>query len=207
MVVPALLMLPTVWSHTSELEEAIPRPQLLYPVNISPSTPANWLTGGFGAGANLANTTPTAQYLANNLNANHAVEITLQWGSLSGNTFNVGNGAHEVTLESINLGAGTISFYDPWGNGINNASGTGVLVNGTVQLLNGFSVVSYPIDWVGPDDITASTTAVGINSGQTGIILDDMVQSVVPEASSILLVAMGLAAFAVPCVRRARSAK
>jgi len=164
-----------------------PSPTVVVSGQYSADTPANWLAGGFGANTNFTEATPTAQFLADHLNAHDAVEFTLQWGSLTDNEFAVGQGAHEVTLVSINMDAGLISFIDPWGNGNDHADGSAVLVNASVQLLDGYLVVSYPVDWVGPDDNTGATTFVGINVGQTGRILDDMVQSVVPEISALHL--------------------
>lgn len=164
-----------------------PSPTVVVSGQYSADTPANWLAGGFNANTNFEEATPTAQFLADHLNAHDAVEFTLQWGFLTDGAFSVGQGAHEVTLVSIDMNAGLISFIDPWGNGINHADGSAVTVTATVQDLDGYLVVTYPIDWVGPDDNTGATTAVGINVGQTGRILDDMVQSVVPEVSTLYL--------------------
>lgn len=164
-----------------------PSPTVVVSGQYSADTPANWLTGGFGANTNFVEETPTAQFLADHLNAHDAVEFTLQWGFLEDGAFSVGQGAHEVTLVSIDMDAGLISFIDPWGNGDSHADSSAVMVNATVQLLDGYLVVTYPIDWVGPDDNTGSTIYVGANVGQTGRILDDMVQSVVPEVSTLYL--------------------
>jgi len=72
-----------------------------------------------GLAPNFANTIPTAQYLANALNADQAVELTIQWGNYNAalNTFTAAGGLHSITLTSIAdvSGVGTATFWDPWG--------------------------------------------------------------------------------------------
>ena len=186
---------------------ANPAPTVTISGQVSPSTPApllqtslaNTAAGTYNAGTNVANVTPTAQFLANALAANDGVEIGIQWGSYSGTTFTPMNGGgHMLTLQSINMsgGTGTIDFYDPWGPGTN-AGTTNGYVFATVSTVDGFLYVTYPITWTGGDlDNSGNTSpfeAIGASTGQTGRIVYDMVEAV-PEPTSGVLAVAGLLA-------------
>lgn len=166
-----------------------PAPTVSISGQYAGGTPATWFTGTFNKGLNLANSTPSPAFLAGALNANEAVEITLEWGSYNGNTWNALGGGHEVTLNSINMasGSGTIGFIDPWGSGVGSNPGTdGVNVNGTVSLVNGYLYVTYPITVSGPDPTDNNPGDVVGSNGETGRIDVAMVEAI-PEPSTWLL--------------------
>ena len=187
---------------------ANPAPSVVISGQISPSETAGFLgTGPLQAGMNVANVTPTATFLASALNANDAVEVGIEWGSYSGNVFTASGGAHELTLQSINLGtgSGTIGFIDPWGNA-SSAGSTAASVSATVTLEgDGFLYVTYPITWTGGDGDTNPGDAFG-SGGQTGRIIDAAVQAV-PEPTSLALLAIGIGGFALTARHRKVLAK
>ncbi|HTY89077.1 MAG TPA: hypothetical protein VMB80_16645 [Candidatus Acidoferrum sp.] len=118
---------------------ANPSPTVSISGVVGGATPAGWLRGAFNPGMNIAlNTIPTAAYLANALNSNFAVELTLEWGVFNGNVW-TSQGGHEVTLDAINLGnagTGTIQFLDPYGTSAG-------FINGTLTLnADGYLYVS-----------------------------------------------------------------
>jgi hypothetical protein len=170
---------------------ANPAPTISISGQIGGATPAGWLQGAFNPGMSLAqNTTPTAAFLANALNANYAVELTLEWGVFNGNTW-VSKGGHEVTLDAINLGndgTGTIQFLDPYDT-------SAVLMNGTLNLnADGYlyvteQTVAPPAD-DNPSDLEDSEPG-GVVAALTGRIDVAMIESV-PEPSTCSLAGTAL---------------
>jgi hypothetical protein len=164
----------------------------------------NALVWGTQAGA--VNAIPDATYLANALNAHDGVELTIEWGSYSGNVFTASGGGHEVTLDSINAGAGTIGFVDPWGPAVGaNAGSSGLDMTATWSLTNGYIYITYPISITGgpQDNNTDGTTLVGAN-GETGRIIADTVE-IVPEPGTALF-GLAVAAVCLSARRRTRAA-
>lgn len=149
-----------------------------------------WYTGMPGT---FANTTPTASFLANALNANDGVEFTVVWGSMTNGTYYVNGGGHELTLQSINLGAGTISFLDPWGNTqpVNNGGTSANLYTANLSVQSGFLTVMYPTNnaatGLEPDPEEINSTDPGDANGQIGYIVADMVEAVPEPAPSTLI--------------------
>ena len=191
---------------------ANPSPTVGVKGQYSPSAPAGWGVPATST-AQFTRATPSASYLAQQLNANDAVEIGIQWGSISsGGSFVVGRGAHELTLYQISLNgtSGTISFLDPWGNNANNTAGSSALnvITASLQLLNGFLVLTYPLTYVGPDpsELSNTGTAIGFNNGQVARILDDSVQYLVPvpEPSTYLAAVLLLLPFGSGAIRQLR---
>ena len=179
---------------------ANPAPNVKISGAIGGATPAGWLPGTLSAGLNVSlNTTPTAQYLANNLNAHNAVEITLEWGVFKNGAW-VSQGGHEVALYSIDLannGTGTIGYLDPWGAGGTSASG----MSASLQLMpDGYlyasNFASQPAD-ENPPDLADSAPGTPVPS-ILGRIDVAMIESV-PEPSPL---AFGLLGAAVLFIRR-----
>jgi hypothetical protein len=170
---------------------ANPAPTVSISGRIGGATPAGWLQGALNPGMSIAqNTIPTATYLANALNANLAVELTLEWGVFNGNTW-VSQGGHEVTLDAINLGnnnTGTIQFLDPYAT-------SAVLMNGTLNLnADGYlyvteQTVAPPAD-DNPSDLEDSAPG-GAVAALTGRIDVAMIESV-PEPSTCSLAGTAL---------------
>lgn len=150
---------------------------------------------GWGSQAGATNVIPTASFLANNLNANNAVMLSIEWGSFSGNTWTPVGGGHEITLQQIDIGGGTIGFIDPWGPGVgNNAGATSASVSGTVTTVAGYLYITYPITIAGgadPADQTGTdgTTLIGANNGETARVIADTV--VTPEPTCVVLTLVG----------------
>ena len=195
------------------------------PIQATSSQFKGWLPGSFNGGINIQNANPTASYLANGLKANDGVEFTILWGSFNPTTgaFNLAGGAHELTLDQINMANNTIGFLDPAGSG-----GTAVQQDGKVSSVSvkvgpgayqNFLYVTYPPDPVlvsypdadygegdSGEDLTLNEPSTdlfdlnepGINNGETGIIVDDAIEYV-PDGglTSLMLGATvaGLAAF------------
>jgi hypothetical protein len=177
---------------------ANPAPAVSISGRIGGATPAGWLPGALNPGMSIAqNTTPTAAYLANALNANSAVELTLEWGVFNGNTW-TSQGGHEVTLDAINLGntgTGTIQFLDPYG-------ASPIFMNGTLTLnADGYLYVSEqtiaPPPDLNPSDLQDSEPGGGVAQALLGRIDVAMIESV-PEpstgslAGAALLVLLGM---------------
>jgi hypothetical protein len=176
-----------------------------------------WYTGIPGS---FVNETPTASFLADSLNQNFAVEFTLLWGFQTNGTFYLGGGGHELTLQAIDLQAGSISFYDPWGNSQITTVGTNTIYNagtsalrytGTLtQLGNGLLAVTYPTNAptapleIEPDFGENDSDLPGDANGQVGYIVADMVETV-PEPTSFAL--LGTAAVTVASLRFFRRRK
>ena len=167
---------------------ANPAPGISISGEIGGATPISWLGGNLNPGMNVANAIPTAQYLANNLNAHNAVELTLEWGTFN----NVGawqsKGGHEVLLWSVNLGnnnTGTIQMLDPWGTG-NGATSATATANGlTADIFVGADGYLYgnnfsdtPAD-ENPSDPT--TGAPGAPGAGIYFRIDDVMVEAVPE--------------------------
>jgi hypothetical protein len=172
--------------------------------------PGYWGTGSINAGINMQTVNPTAQFMANALSANSAVEIGILWGTLSGGVFTY-TGGHEATLTSINLsgGSGTMNILDPWGNttigghagssavaqglSVSTVSITGIA--GTFLDITYQNLISgYPGETTPPAgnfDVPSTETTAFAGGTLTGIIIDDAVEAV-PEPAMIGLVAIGL---------------
>jgi hypothetical protein len=185
---------------------ANPSPTVAVKGQYSPATPAGWT-------AQFTQATPSASYLAQQLNANAAVELGIQWGTVSGGSFTIGRGAHELTLYQISVssgGTGTISFIDPWGNNANNTAGSSALqvISASLQTINGFLVLTFPTAYVGPDpsELAPTGTAIGGLNGQSARILDDTVEYLVPvpEPATYLAGALLLLPFGSAAVRQLR---
>ncbi len=123
-----------------------PSPLISISGEVGGATPASWLNGPLNPGMNVANATPTAQYLANLLNAHDAVELTLEWGITANNTVNgawTSQGGHEVLLGSLSLsgGTGTILYSDPEATATSAGGMSGTLTLGADGYLyvSGFS--------------------------------------------------------------------
>jgi hypothetical protein len=148
-----------------------------------------WYTGMPGT---FANVTPSATFLANALNANDGVEFTVVWGYMTNGTYFVNGGGHELTLQSINLAANSISFFDPWGNTqpVNNAGTSANLYTANLSVQSGFLTVMYPtnnaITGIEPDPEEIDSTDPGDANGQIGYIVADMVEAV-PEPAPLPL--------------------
>jgi hypothetical protein len=173
-----------------------PAPSVVVSGQIGNATPAAFKDGSLNAGVNLVTATPTASFLATALNANKAVEITLEWGTLNGTTFTRTRAGHEVALTSITLNqagtSGTISYVDPGQAG----STSGTLMDATLTLgSDGYldvtaamvhvtQVAEADFDESGtpPDDIGA-----GVGAGR---IDADIIESVVPEPTTYALAAL-----------------
>jgi hypothetical protein len=169
---------------------ANPAPTVSISGRIGGATPAGWLPGALNPGMSIAqNTIPTAAYLANALNANYAVELTLEWGVFNGNTW-VSQGGHEVALDAINLGntgTGTIQFLDPYGT-------SAIFMNGTLSLnADGYLYVSEQTVAPPPDDNPSDLqdSEPGAPVALLGRIDVAMIESV-PEPSTCLLAGTAL---------------
>jgi hypothetical protein len=161
-------------------------------------TPAGFLGGV--PGASIANATPTAAFLAGALNANKAVELTFQWGTLNGNVFTVGSAGHEVALTALSLAAnntGTITYMDPGQPG----STTGTLMDANLILgsdgyldISGAKVHSSGIGAGNdPDNNTTDDSTFDIGAGfGAGRIVADMIEAVPEPASSTIIIAAAL---------------
>jgi hypothetical protein len=169
---------------------ANPSPMVSISGLVGGATPAGWLSGALNGGLNnVANGTPTAQYLANNLNAHNAVELTLEWGIFNGNTW-VSQGGHEVLLWSINLGnggTGTIQYLDPYGTTAGGMTANLVLNADGYLYGSGFTVT--PADDNPPDLVDGAPGAGGPT--QYFRIDDVMVESVPEPATFGLFGAIG----------------
>jgi hypothetical protein len=158
--------------------------------DLATVTGLNW-----GSQAGATNVIPTASFLANNLNANNAVMLSIEWGSFTGNTWTPVGGGHEITLQQIDIGGGTIGFIDPWGPGVgNNAGATSASVSGSVTTVAGYLYITYPITIAGgadPADQTGTdqTTFIGANNGETARVVADTV--VTPEPTCVALTLVG----------------
>jgi hypothetical protein len=166
---------------------ANPAPTVVVTGQLSPSTPLSWIGDGI-ATIDFAQTSPTAAYLAQVLNANDGVEVGIQYGTFggpSGITFNP-TGGHEMTLQSIDFnaasGTGTIGFIDPDGT-------VAYALDGTVSLDDGFLYVTYKLD-----------------NGQTvfGRILDDTVESISIPDSAMTSSLLGMSLLGLCVFRRGR---
>jgi hypothetical protein len=155
--------------------------------------------GAFSQAANgpwvggIANTTPTAAFIQQQLAAGEDVEMFFAWTDSTGTNPTPG---HVVTLTGINYdqttNSGNISFIDPTNNvGGNITYGTGDAPNITsidlTKLVNGYLVFGYKggASGIASDDNTASATY--------GEIVSVFAESPVPipEPASMALLALG----------------
>jgi hypothetical protein len=195
-----------------------PAPTISISGQVAAGTPGGWISGAFNPGMNVAmNTTPTAGFLADALNANFAVELTLEWGvfNTNGAWLSYGGG-HEITLESINMTntTGTMQFLDPWGNSAVQTLGTLLLTNGYLFVTD--SATNDPFDYLEAtnyflDDFDGTNDVVALPPGDLGGLVGridvDMIESV-PEPSTYSLAAGGAAfliTFGVKFYRKRRS--
>ena len=159
----------------------------------------------------FANVIPTAQTMANWLNANDAVEFMIQWGSYGGaggTNWTPSGDQHFVTLTSLSLtsGSGNLYFWDPWGSGTSSATATAALQRAFVTTVNGYIYLTG----IAATDPTASPVESGDNSdglphiatGETGRIVADLAETVVPEPGTLALAALGGAGLWVALKRR-----
>lgn len=138
----------------------------------------------------------SAYSLAQALNLNDAVQLTLTWGTNNATTgkFVATGGAHEVDLQSIdftNATSGIIGLVDPWGatqaGGL--PSGTANYISAGVTLTNGGLYISGVFG--DGDDVFGNyigggeTGAGGQNAG--AMITYELVESLPDGASTILL--------------------
>jgi hypothetical protein len=206
-------LIPSAFNGLQTYLTSNPAPTVKISGQVSPSTPAGFVqtnvanasAGTYNPGTNVASANPSAQFMANALNANDGVEIGLEWGFYNGsNGWVATGGGHFLTLQAINItgGNGTIDFYDPWGTG-SGPGNTNGYVAATVSTINNFLYVTYPITWTGGDSDTSLLgpgEALG-GDGDTGRI-DVVAVEAVPEPASIgLLILTGSAL----TIRRRRS--
>jgi len=158
---------------------------------------------------------PTPQALANVLNQNDGVQLGILWSTvanpiISGNSFTPMNGGHFVSLDAIDMaaGSGTIGILDPWGTGTPNGSGgfnagtsptqdsldvttVNIAAGGINALPAGtYLEVTYanPIPPIGDfPSLPAGTAYAG--AGGTGLIALDQFETLasVPEPSSLVI--------------------
>lgn len=200
---------------------ANPAPNVRVTGQYSPSIPSGWLTSSPAIPAgpyvqNVQNVTPTAQYLATALNANDGVEVGIQWGSLANNAFTTsGTGGHQLTLEQISwnssTGTGTATFIDPWGSETSVAPGaTAGELTGTLCSIDGNLVVSF--NSLSPNGYTAASesndSAIGHgNHVESGVILEDTVEYVVPEPATYLAAVLMLVPFGTSALKQQRASR
>ena len=187
---------PTTWMYNGlqgylGAGGANPAPTVSISGEIGGATPAGWLQGALNPGMSIAqNTIPTAGYLANALNANVAVELTLEWGVFNGNTW-TSQGGHEVTLDAINLGnngTGTIQFLDPYGFSPTFMNGT-LTLNADGYLYVTEQTIAPPPADDNPSDLQDSVPGAGLPL--IGRIDVAMIESV-PEPSTCSLAGTAL---------------
>ncbi len=148
---------------------------------------------------------PSAQSLADVLNAHDGVQLGIFWQS-AGNTITANQpwspqaGGHFVSLQSIDLtdGSGTIGIVDPWGNGTVTPPVAGTSASydsldvSTVAIAAGgylaagnYLKVTYHIPVLGDfPNIDTGTAFAG--AGGTGLIALSEVEAV-PEPSSLII--------------------
>jgi len=172
--------------------------------------PGYWGAGSINAGINMQQVNPSAQFLANALNANSAVEMGILWGTLSGGVFTY-TGGHEVTLTALNMnnGSGTMNILDPWGTTSGGNAGSSAVpqslsvstvsitgIAGTFLDITYQTIISgYPGETTPPAgnfDVPSSenTGFATVTTSLTGIIIDDAVQAV-PEPATFALAGLG----------------
>jgi len=172
-----------------------PSPQISISGEVGGATPAGWLNGPLNAGMNVANATPTAQYLVNQLNAHNAVELTLEWGVFNNNNINTGTwtsqGGHEVLLGSLSLsgGTGSIVYSDPEATATSAGGMSGTLTLGADGYLYVSGFTQTLLD-ENPPDLQDSLPGAG-GATQYARIDDVMVEAVPEPAIFGLLGAMG----------------
>ena len=163
----------------------------------------------------FANVIPTAQAMANWLNANDAVEFMIQWGTyggVGGTNWTADGNQHFVTLTSLSLsgGDGTINFWDPWGNGTSGASVTAQLQSAFVTTVGGYLYLTG----IAGTDPEASLSESGTDSGDgmplmasapSGRIVADLAEAAVPEPGILALAALGGAWLLVGSRRKTRA--
>jgi len=150
----------------------------------------------------ITGTIPTAGFLANNLNANNAVEIWLQWGAYNSalDTFTNYGGMHSVALTAItdNSGIGSLSFWDPWGGGGTNAvwinADLSTSAGGFLYLTN--MIVSDPTASAGGVDFLSDA-----GSDPSARIVTDLAEAV-PEPAACALMTVGVIGLSVWRMRR-----
>lgn len=155
---------------------------------------------------------PTANFLANGLNAHQGVEFALLWGNLNAanNAFAATGGGHFVTLQAIDYnpltGTGQIDFIDPGtGDWIDNATLT--------KTAAGNLYVTYPAADLDPmmdaDNGEAAEEAVpgqdmdGVGAAVGGIIINDLAEATPDSASTAAMLVvslLGLAALRRHCL-------
>jgi hypothetical protein len=153
---------------------------------------------------NFSKVVPTAQTMADWLNANDAVEFMIQWGTyggIGGTNWTASGNQHFATLTSLSLtaGDGTLNFWDPWGSGTNGASATAQFQTATVQTIGGYLYLTG----ISTNDPTATLSESSGDSGdavsgETGRIVANLAEAVVPEPTSFAILTLsaiaGLAA-------------
>lgn len=147
---------------------------------------------------------PLAQSLANVLNANDGVQLGILWSTIANpiannSSWTPQNGGHFVSLDSINLtaGSGTIGIVDPWGNAVGNAASTAsyeTLTVSTITITAGgvnalaagtYLEVSYTPSEQGDFPLVDNGTALA-GAGGTGLIALSEIEAV-PEPSSLAI--------------------
>jgi hypothetical protein len=181
---------------------ANPAPTISISGQVAGGTPGGWISGTFNGGMSIAlNTIPTASFLANALNADDAVELTLEWGTFNTNGAWLSyGGGHEIDLESINMTntTGAMQFLNPWGNSAVQQLGTLILTNGYLYMTEATN--NTPFDYNEADDYYNDSfdgtndvvaLAPGDAGGLVGRIDVDMIEAV-PEPATYSLVGTAL---------------
>ncbi len=172
-----------------------PSPNITISGVVGGATPAGWLNGPLNGGMNVANATPTAQYLANQLNAHNAVELTLEWGVFNNNNVNTGTwtsqGGHEVLLGSLSLsgGTGSILYSDPEATATSAGGMSGTLTLGADGYLYVSGFTQTLLDENPPD---LQDALPGAAAPTQYARIDDVMVEAVPEPATFgLLSALG----------------
>jgi hypothetical protein len=176
---------------------------------------------------------PTAQTLANALNAKEAVQLGILWGATPVDSFIPGyygyTGGHFVSLTAINYdattGTGTVTILDPWGNNPGPTPDNAEATASTVTLyLYGQETLNNPsgpqileVGWpgeptysaYGPDDTTqdnqTGATSFGSYKFADGYIALADIESI-PEPTTMSLLLAPFAAGMLRMLRKNRGA-
>jgi hypothetical protein len=143
------------------------------------------LFGGFDAGTNMEEGTPTATYIAQQLEMGQDLEIWEAWWNP---TADMGNGAyqgaHIITVTGIDTVEGKIDFVDPFGE-----DGTANDVHADYDLHNGFVEIHYPtMDDGGDDPENPDNPAVEMQADIAMVVAE----SPVPEPAVLGLLVLTL---------------
>jgi len=171
-----------------------PSPNIKISGVVGGATPAGWLNGPLNPGMSVANATPTAQYLATQLNAHNAVELTLEWGVTDDNTVNgkwTSQGGHEVLLGSLSLSGatGSLIYSDPEATATSAGGMSGTLTLGADGYLYVSGFTQTLLDENPPD---LQDALPGAPAPTQFARIDDVMVEAVPEPATFgILGALG----------------